>query len=552
MTIRHTTARPPRRLATRLAALTLISGALLSVGCEHEFNETWNQPLDIAGPFVTNGDLLYINRTLGEVLRLDATKEGDKLGLEIDRVPTGERPGSVATSADGSTLFVVNKDDETLTIVDLTAEELEAKTLELNSAYDVLTVDPRGDFLLLSFSGITEEGVIARNLNQLGIVDLRGGEPEAKFVTLASRARELIFADPFELGGEEQRLVASLSTSQVTIIDLLADQDDPENLLREVPLTLSEADTPRTPIQAIFDVTPSEDLPDTINLYLLTANSNDITQIAVRPSVREDSIFKFNLSVNQLAAGTNPGAMTLLEMPGRGTRLLTTNQRSPQFTIIDVSSGHGATFALPMDAPADSIKTYTATQASGGELVEELRVLAYTSSSTIVSVIRPETIAISADQPTLGRSVEAIRLERAPQRIELDEAAAKERAVVFHSGLTGGFTVLDLRDNRDIPIQGYSLTDIFFDGQLAFGVFSGTQHMGVFDLETGQPTVFDLPLLGESIAVDDKDGLLVVQHEGATGVFTILDATEPTPENAIILRDVFLQDVLDKELPDAN
>lgn len=552
MTTQNTTARPPRRLATRLAALTLLGGAILSAGCENDFNETWNRPLDIVGPFVTNNDLLYINRTFGEVIRLDATKEGDTISLEIDRAPTGRRPGAVATSADGSTLFVVNKEDETLTIVDLTRDDLEPQTLELNSAYDVLTVDPRGDFLLMSFSGVTEQGVIARNLNQLGIIDLRGAEPEAKFVTLASRARELIFADPFELGGEERRIVASLSASQVTIIDLLVDQDDPENLLREIPLTLSEADTPRTPKQALFDVTPSEDLPDTVNLYLLTENTDDITQIAIRPSVREDSIFKLDLSINQLAAGHNPGAMTLLEMPSRGTRLLTTNQSSPQFTIIDVSSGHGATFALPMDAPARSIKTYTATHASGGELVEELRVLAYTPSSTIVSVIRPETIALSADQPTLGRSVEAIRLERAPQRIELDEAAAKERAVVFHSGLTGGFTVLDLRDNRDIPIQGYSLTDIFFDGQLAFGVFSGTRHMGVFDLETGQPTVFDLPELGRSIAVDDEDGLLLIQHEGPTGVFTLLDATEPTPDDAVIIRDVFLRDVLDKELPDAN
>jgi hypothetical protein len=148
--------------------------------------------------------------------------------------------------------------------------------------------------------------------------------------------------------------------------------------------------------------------------------------------------------------------------------------------------------------------------------------------------------------------VQAIRLERAPVRVELDEAAARERAVVFHAGLTGGFTVLDLRDNRDIPIQGYSLSDITFDGQLAFGVFTGTENFGVFDLETGQPTVFDLPEIGQQIAVDSEDGLILVQHEARTGYFTVLDATEPTPENAIVVRDLFLYNIIDQELPDAN
>ncbi|CAN0521942.1 unnamed protein product, partial [Laminaria digitata] len=225
---------------------------------------------------------------------------------------------------------------------------------------------------------------------------------------------------------------------------------------------------------------------------------------------------------------------------------------SPQFTLVDVASGESSTFSLPMNAPAQGIEVYTATVASGEALTQELRVLAWSSQSEVVSVIRPETIAISADQPTLGRSVEAIRLERSPIRVELDESAARERAVVFHAGLTGGFTVLDLRDNRDIPIQGYALADITFDGQLAFGVFTGTENLGVFDLETGQPTVFDLPEVGEALVVDAEDGLIVVQHSAPTGLFTILDATEPTPENALIVRDLFIENILDEEIPDAK
>lgn len=544
------------RMFYRRARGALVIGSLLlamgSLGCESEFNQTLNEPLDIVGPYESNGSLVYVNRTQGELLRLDAVKENGVPRLEIDRAVTGLDPGVVQLSPDGQTLFVVNREDETLSVVDLSGDELEVTTLELNAAYDVLTLDPRGDFLLLSFSGATQDNVIARNVNQIGIIDLTQSELSARFVTLASRARELVFADPFELGGEEQRLVAALSVSEVTLIDLLVDVDDPENQLREVPLTISEADAVRTPTQAVFDVTPSEDLPDTINLYVLTQGDSDVTQISVQPSVREDALFKFNISVNQLAAGNRPTNMALLELPERGTRLLTTSGNAPQFTLVDVASGESSTFSLPMNVAAQGIELYTATEAAGEELTQELRVLAWSSQTEVVSVIRPETIAISADQPTLGRSVEAIRLERAPVRVELDESAARERAVVFHAGLTGGFTVLDLRDNRDIPIQGYSLADIAFDGQLAFGVFTGTENFGVFDLETGQPTVFDLPDIGQKIVVDGEDGLIVVQHAADTGHFTVLDATEPTPENAIVVRDLFLYNVLDEEIPDAN
>ena len=288
----------------RSALKMLVAGMLVfaSIGCQSEFNETWNASLDIVGPFESNGDFIYVNRTLGEVLRVDGVKEDGSPKIELDRAKTGARPGSVKLSPDGQTLFVVNRDDETLSVVDLSGDDLEVTTLELNNAYEVLTLDPRGEYLLLSFSGVAQEGVIARNVNQIGIVDLTQNELSARFVTLASRARALIFADPFELGGEEQRLVAALSDSEVTLIDLLVGAEDPENQLREIPLTISEADAIRTPTKAVFDVTPSEDLPDTINLYVLTQGDDDVTQISVQPSVREDALFKFNISVNQLAS----------------------------------------------------------------------------------------------------------------------------------------------------------------------------------------------------------------------------------------------------------
>ena len=160
--------------------------------------------------------------------------------------------------------------------------------------------------------------------------------------------------------------------------------------------------------------------------------------------------------------------------------------------------------------------------------------------------IAGETIALSGDQPTLGRSVEALRLKAKPLRVVLGGEGLADRAVLFHPGVRGGFSVLNLRTNRDIPIQGYALADVRFDGALAFGLFESTPNLGVFDLATGQPQVFALPSAGRALVFDARDDLLIVEHRDRTGAFTVLDASSPVPARARHWRDIFLTDVLNE------
>jgi len=152
--------------------------------------------------------------------------------------------------------------------------------------------------------------------------------------------------------------------------------------------------------------------------------------------------------------------------------------------------------------------------------------------------------------PGYAASVSASRAanEAVPSRIDMDQTQSVDRAVVFHPGLKGGFTVLNLRTNRDIPIQGHSLEAVTFSGAYAYGVFRGTNNMGVFELSTGHPSVFELPLQGKSISIDEREGLIIVQHTGNEGTFTVLDAESPTPQNAIVKRDVFLTGLFDQEI----
>ncbi|QDG51967.1 hypothetical protein FIV42_14835 [Persicimonas caeni] len=533
----------------RKLTVLLLSAALLGACGDDDHSEEWDNSLRVGQPLRANGDLLFVNENLQQVVRLQPKRSGEEIDLEIDRASTGADPGARALSADESQLFVVNEElDEqgaSLSVYDLSGESLSAQTVGLDSAYDRLSVDPEGEFLLLSFTG-GGGNFVARNLNELGIVDLRDGiadDEEASFQTLSNRPRDIIFAPKFTLDGSEQRLAASLAESEVTIIDLLA--EDEANRLREVPLTISQADQVRTPTQAIFDVTPEESMPNTVSLYLLTDTGQDITHVAIQPSIRQDANRKFDISVNQLAAGNNPARMKLLELDEQGSRIIAIDQNRPEFTMIDVQSGESSTFDLPMTAPAEDLLVYQ-TSVDGEP---ETRVLAWSSRSPLVSVIRPESIAISDDTPTLGRSVEAIRLKAAPSRVQLDEETNGERAIVHHAGLGAGFTVLNLRTNRAVPIQGASLGDIYFGQVYAYGVFRGEPYFGLFDLETGHPTAFELPKEGERIYLDGEDELLVVQHADRTGSFTLLNATNPIPENAKVFNDIFLENLFGQELP---
>ncbi len=518
----------------------VLAATALLASCGPERADKLAEPLEITQLDV--GDrLAFLNRATGQSIIIDPVRE-DGPALSITSTTIGEAPGASAVASDAASFYTVDEESETLVVVDpATGERSE---VQLDSPFDRMEVDPEGEFVLLYFSGQSDENVVARNLNEIGIVDLRGSTPEATFLTLASRPLAITFAPPFEIGGERTRMAAVASRNEVTFLDL-EELDDVDEALREVPLTISEADAARVPADIQFDVTPTEEDPDVIRAYILTDESNDVTEVSIQPSILDEAERKFDLSVNQLAAGTAPGAMRLLELEA-GSRLVALSRTLPEFTVVDVASGESATFALPLATAAQNMLVYRTTVEVAGEPKEELRILAYSRASLLVAVIRPETIAVAGDEPTLGRSVEAIRLEKFPERVEFSDQQP-DRAIVFHPGNRAGFTILDLRKNNDIPIQGGSLNDIHFDGDFAYAVYRSLDNMTIFGLD-GHPINFELPYQGDDVFYDVEDDLIVVRHPGESGIFTVLDGSEPTPDNARVYYDVFLQNVLDLDL----
>lgn len=515
----------------------LLIAALVASACGPERSELWDQPMSIVGPIETSEGVAYINQTTNEALFLKPKKD-ERAELDIVRKGILSQPGITSVTANGERLLVVDNDEEILQIINV-SDPSDVSEVELAADFDRITVDPFNEFVVLSFSGASAENVVARNLNEVGVIDLRSEEPTAIFTTLSTRADSFSFAPPFSLDGEPQRIMAVLARDELTIFDLLASgEDEDEDRLREVPLSISETEAGRVPLQTEFDISSESKL----DVYLRT-QSADISRITVRRATEGPR--KLNLSTDQLTVPA-PSAMELVTLSNGATRLVTASQVAPTITVVDTISDLGTTFNLPMNTPAQTLIPYTTVVDRDGIEQEEIRILAYSTQSQLVAVIRPETVALEGDEPTLGRSVEAIRLEQFPTRISL-ATAAQDQAIVFHP--SSGFSLLNLAKNNDVPIQGGSLREVLFDGAFAYVIYQTLPNLTVFRGD-GHPTNFDLPKRGTSVHFDVETETLIVPHDISSGMFTVLDANDPQPETATVYENVFLENVFGLEFGD--
>lgn len=523
--------------------MAAVAAALLvTVGCGVQPHPGWDEPLEPQGPAMMSEAMVFLDQSFEELIVVRSEIRDEQSHLNVERVATGESPSRMQVSADGSELYVLNDKPRTLSIFEVGAESVEREDVVLESAYDVITVDPEGEFVLLSNSGQARDDVVVQNLNEVGIVDLRGGEPEARFMSLPSRAQNLEFMPPFELGGESQRLAVALADSEVTLVDLTA--TEAYDQWRRIPLTISQADSLRTPTQVVVDVNSGGDGPEKVSLFVLTQNDNDVTEIVVQQSIREDQHRKFDISVNQLAAGQSPGRISMLTLP-EGRRLLALDRQQPRFTLVDVSSGESATFSLPLSRPATELITFTA-EVAGDPGRTEKKVLVYAQDSTLVAVISPETIALGSETPSTGQTVHAIRMAAAPSTIRMDETGESNRAVALHAGGSDGFTVLNLQTNTEIPLRGNSLSEVVFDSTWAYGIFGNSPHMVRVDMASGHTRVFELPARARALYLSPDRDSVMVRHDGKAGRFTVLPVASPTPQDARLYENVFLTNVLDR------
>lgn len=519
--------------------------ALMVVGCGDATEAAIDHRLQLGEPITTSQALVYLDAEFEEIVVIRPEIDEGAPGLDVERHETGERPVQMEVSADRESLYVLNRDDETLSVFDVDEQDVERQDVALDSVYDRITVDPEGEFLLLSNSGEADDAVV-QNLNELGIVELDGDLPErARVMSLPTEATELRIGPAFEMDGQPQRLAAALAPDEVAIVDFYAEEDYDQ--VRTTPLTGGDSKTIHEPTQVLFDVPDPGSDSELASLFVLDDVGSDVTQVMVQPSIRPDQHHKFDVSINQLAAGENPEHIEVLDLDGIGKRLFALDGHRAEFTVVDVDSTEAATFGLPMSQAAEQLHTYYH-DVPGEERIEK-RVLVHSSNSSRVAVIRPEQISVGSQPSTPGQAVESIRLSEPPSEVLLkDGDSIVDRAVVLHGGGDDGFTVLNLETNRETSWTGHTLSDVVIDGSHGYGVFANSPHLLRVDLEELRSAEFELPEVAHEVFLSPDNETVLVRHVGQAGRFTVLPRGQLGLEQAVQFEHVFLDGILDREL----
>ena len=537
-----------------MTGVALLAVALMAAGCgggADELRVHSERSLALGQPVVMNEAMVFLDKENQEIVVVRSEVVDGTPNLEAERHRTGKRPVQMKPAADGSSLYVLNRDDRTLSVFEIGAEEVERADVELDSVYDRITMDPFGEFVLLSNSGDAKDAV-AQNLNELGIIDVRDGIPERPDVlSLPVAAMDLQLGPPFEMEGEPQRLAAALAPDEVAIVDLHAEAD--YDRVRTAPLSPRDSKHIHNPTQVLFDVPAEGSDRKAVSLFVLDDRGNDVTQIMVQPSIRPDQHHKFDVSLNQLAAGDNPAHITVLDLGDVGKRLVALDGSSPRFTVVDISSTEAATFDLPMTQPARGLHTYFH-DVPGQDRIEK-RLLAYSPHSSRVAVIRPEQISLGSQTASPGQAVDQIRLSQPPSQVLIDDAGdVVDRAVVLHGGGDDGFTVLNLETNRETTWTGHTLAHVVVDGSHGYGIFANSPHLLRVDLEELRSQIFELPETGRQIHLSADNETVLVQHDGAAGRFTVMPRGDLGLESAVQYEHVFLREILNRhdDVEEAN
>ena len=73
-----------------------------------------------------------------------------------------------------------------------------------------------------------------------------------------------------------------------------------------------------------------------------------------------------------------------------------------------------------------------------------------------------------------------------------------------------------------------------------------------FDDAEDLPTVYELPEPGQNILYDGSDNVVLVDHGKDHGEFSVVDANEPSPDNARVFQGLFLRGLLQESFPKSD
>lgn len=464
----------------------LLTGLALATACGGR-RPAYDGMLVTLGPVAAGGKLFYATSD-ARLVRVDPA------GTAPVWAPLAAAPSQLIAAGDG--VVVLAPAAHALHRASASGK-LDAPAFDLPSPYDAVAVSGDARFALCTY-GPAQKKVGARNLNEVGLVDLDAGTVRKVLLDTASLAPQAVLFSPPDAS---PRFAAVLLTSGVALLDL-------ESPARKLRVDLRLAGAALSPRAAVFG-------PDARHLFVAANGADDVFAIALG----DDGAGNLQGRINFLPGGKGPQSLLALA-------------EQPNGVVAVYASGDAAL----LDAD--------------GRSEREVRVVLPTPAAD--AAVLPGLA--SGALPTLllsGGASDAVYLwDLAAKVVEPVKLGARYRteavmdggfalfthaSLPFPGGDTPGLTDLEVsRDGagklkaRPRPVQ--------LETQLAGAAFDAATGSWLFTLR-GQKELWRLPVataLPESVALDST-----ALSVGVAGGFAFIESDAPYGDLTFVPQDRF-------------
>lgn len=425
------------------------------------------------------------------------------------------RRDSAEERAEPSTLAVIESDGDV------------QKYLLGATPFDTIVQSNDGRYAVL-YRTNDKGGRTLQNVNELVVVDLDRLPSDDAAVTsktpdgLAHAFESAVISKALPIAGEMRQLLVLLSAAEITLFDL--NHIDRRGTI--VELGEGEGRMPQ-PKQVLFgDNEPV--------MYVRGDNANDVFVFRLEARSGAADWNDFRPTLNPLGAGNAPRDMVLFGAPSAPEVFVV--GRDAQARSIDPRSGK--TLVVTLSGPADHIRKFDGVSPTDPH--EKTRALVYGDNSQNLMFVDVESLRERPD-----RSLESLQIAQ-PVTSVIEMADRPNALILTHAQ---GITLLDLEQRSATPIAA--------NGQLEGALYDAETHrlwvatksdtwVGTLDLASGETGEIRLDATVHNLVPFFNAGKLAIVHPSQLGYVTVLDAREPSRDNAQSLRGFFVNGILDR------
>lgn len=521
--------------AARCLAM-LVPLAALSAGCP-ESAPLFDAPYQMLGPIAVGGRVAWIDQPRGLVHLVSPALEGD---VRHDVVPIGHDPQVATTDTDGDRLLVVTHgtpggpgvaaEEQALWVID--ARTATTERWDVRSPFTAIGVHPDGRRLFLHFDqSVHQRSELVYNAHEIAVIDLEEppGPDNPRLDTVRSFEQvpsRVVFAPPVQISGEEIHFAAVLGADYVTLFDL----DHADRTELSIPLTLDPTLDLVDPKEVVFH--QPDPTVDPV-LYVAASGAEDVFAFTLR-GVEEvtQGGHHFVVAPNLYAVGAIPSDLEPVALESGDALLVTTG--STQLWIIDTRSSQAVTVHL--EAAASEVLPVPPAEGVPPEL------LLWDPGSWVVQFALVEGLEDSVE-----RQIDAIGLPGPVADVQLLPDGVS--AAVIHSDDERSVSILRLDERSASALTATAPLDRSVwsaDGATLFVASGYDARLSVIDVADRHPEDLRLDEDPKGLLLVPGTRVLVVTHEAAEGLVTLIDAANPSRETARMLQGFLLEGLLDQ------